>query len=94
VANSNLFDESAGSGISEFSNAGAGLSPTTFKGGGVNAPSSIAVDGSGNVWAVNSYTGTANPPAGTVTELIGAGVPVVTPIVQGLQTGFTPGSQP
>jgi streptogramin lyase len=94
VANSNLFSTSAGSGVSEFSNAGAGLSPTTFKGGGVNAPSSIAVDGSGNVWAVNSFTGTANPPAGTVTELIGAGVPVVTPIVQGLQTGFTPGSQP
>ncbi len=94
VANSNLFDSSAGPGVSEFSNTGAGLSPKTFQGGGVNAPSSIAVDGSGNVWAVNSFTGTANPPAGTVTELIGAGVPVVTPIVQGLQTGFTPGSKP
>lgn len=49
-------------GMSEFSNAGAALSPSTggylniggYFGGGLNGPSSVAIDGIGNAWFVNS----------------------------------------
>jgi hypothetical protein len=70
--------------VSEFSNSG---SPITGSGGyGVRPfPKSIAVDGSGDVWVTNG-----NGPSGnagdneTTSELIGAAVPVITPIVAGL----------
>jgi streptogramin lyase len=76
-----------GLGVSEFSNSGTGLSPKEFLGGGSNSPASIAIDGSGNVW-------TAAGDAATVSELIGAAVPVVTPIAAGLTAPYTPGSMP
>jgi hypothetical protein len=49
-------------GMSELSNAGVALSPSTggylniggYFGGGLNGPSSVAIDGNGNAWFVNS----------------------------------------
>ena len=81
--------------LSEFSNAGVALSPTTGYGSSsttacqyICVPLSIAVDGSGNVWVANSqwnYRASRVP----VTVLIGAAVPVVTPIAGGLPTTLT-----
>jgi DNA-binding beta-propeller fold protein YncE len=68
--------------ISELSNAGVPLSPSTgYTGGGVNQPSYIAIDGSGNVWTANAGPGNN----GSVTELIGGAAPVVTPIALGVK---------
>ena len=75
--------------LSEFSAVGSALSPTgsasssTTVTGGFQKPAAvlpstpfgIAVDPSGNVWV-----GSIDPSATSVTELVGAAVPVVTPI--------------
>jgi streptogramin lyase len=64
--------------VVELSNSGAAISPST---GYLEAnhidPLGIAIDGSGNVWFPN-YLGE------TVSELIGAATPVITPISAGL----------
>jgi hypothetical protein len=63
--------------VTELSSAGAALSGSNgYTGGGLNAPYGIAIDGSGNAWVSNL--------AGSVTELIGIGIPVITPIAAGL----------
>jgi hypothetical protein len=63
--------------VSELSNAGVALSPSSgYTGGGLGEPLSIAIDGSGNVWTVNY--------SWSLTELIGAATPVITPICAGL----------
>lgn len=64
-----------GSALSEFSNAGTPLSPST--GYGSTGWSSVAIDGSGNIWGSSS--------SGMI-EMIGAAVPVVTPISAGAGT--------
>jgi len=72
--------------VTEFSNTGTVISPSTgFMGGGtaganMNVPYDIAVDGSGNVWVCNS----ANSPNSSLSEFVGAAVPVVTPVSAGL----------
>lgn len=80
--------------LSEFSNAGAPISPST----GYKAPGvliiGIAPDGSGNLWA----TGATSTPVGNcdtfnVLEFIGASAPVVTPIATGVKNN-TLGSRP
>ena len=61
--------------VSEFSNSGTALSPST----GFYIPSSsdgVAVDGSGNVWVCTRFG---------FYELVGAAVPVVTPISVGVR---------
>jgi ligand-binding sensor domain-containing protein len=64
-----------GSALSEFSNTGTPLSPST---GYVPAGwSSVAIDGSGDVWGSSS--------SGMI-EMIGAAVPVVTPVSAGAGT--------
>jgi hypothetical protein len=65
--------------ISAFSPSGAVMTPqagfhTTY----MYNPSSIAIDGSGNVWVPDQYYA-------TVLEFIGAAVPVVTPISAGVR---------
>jgi len=48
-------------------------------------PNGLAIDGSGNVWVANlGATGTA----GTVTEFIGAAVPIATPVVANLLSPY------
>jgi hypothetical protein len=65
--------------VSEFSNAGVALSPSTgYIGGGLGVPGAVAVDGSGNVWVTDFY------PGGGLNELVGAATPVITPICAGL----------
>ncbi|MDR3734544.1 MAG: hypothetical protein P4L10_03295 [Acidobacteriaceae bacterium] len=60
--------------VSEFSNAGAAISPaTTGFVHTMNSPFDIAVDASGNVWVTSSNTA-------YVTEIVGAAAPAVTPI--------------
>lgn len=72
----------ANSSASEISNAGTVLSPSTgFQGGHIYGPQAVAVDGSGNVWIANSINA---PDNGSLTEFIGAGIPVITPTVAGL----------
>jgi hypothetical protein len=72
-----------GGSISEFSNSGVAISPSTgFTGGaGLSQPYSIAIDGSGDVWTGNDQINGDNA---SVTEFIGAAVPVVTPIAAGV----------
>jgi hypothetical protein len=65
------------SSISEFSSVGVAISPSTGYQAGLNISLSLAIDGSGNVWTTNSNLN-------TVTEFVGAGSPVVTPIVANL----------
>jgi len=65
--------------ISEFNSSGFPISSSTGYLAGLNQSLRIAIDGSGNVWVPNA---TLN----SVTEFIGAAVPVVTPTV-GILTG-------
>jgi len=86
----NMWFANSGSSVSEFSSGGSALSPsgTGYQGNGVfNTPYAIAVDGSGNVWVADEV-------ANTVVEMVGLATPVVTPLVAGLHTPYTPGSQP
>ena len=63
--------------ITELSSSGSILSGLNgLTGGNLDYPLSIAIDGSGNVWVGSSFS--------AVSELIGAAVPVITPVVAGL----------
>jgi streptogramin lyase len=63
-----------GKSVTELNNSGAAFSPSTgFIGGAMSSPFSLAIDGSGNVWVSNN---TGN----SVTEIVGAAAPVVTPL--------------
>jgi sugar lactone lactonase YvrE len=71
--------------VSEFSSTGTAITGTNGYGYNNNALSGVAVlaiDGSGNIWLTNpEATGDA---ANTLTELVGAAAPVVTPKVANL----------
>ena len=72
--------------VTELSNAGAAITGTSgYTGGGLNEPYGIAIDGSGNAWVSNH----ANGAEGSMTEMIGVGTPVMTPIAAGLPTTTT-----
>lgn len=72
--------------VSQFSNAGAALSPTVgFTGGGLSSPTGIAVDQAGNVWVSNGGNN-------SITEIIGAGAPVA-PVTAAI-TNTTEGEKP
>jgi streptogramin lyase len=65
-----------GKSVTELNNSGAAFSPSTgFIGGAMSSPFSLAIDGSGNVWVSNNATG-----SNSVTEIVGAAAPVVTPL--------------
>jgi len=69
-----------------YSATGTALSPT---GGFVHTykePYGIAIDPSGNVWVGNENAAATATVQGYVTEIVGAAVPVVTPIAAGLPT--------
>lgn len=77
--------------VTELNNTGAPVSGSTGYGPGLfNGPQSIAIDGSGNVWVANVNSNSANT---AITELVGAGVPRVTPLSYAIQTG-TLGTRP
>jgi PKD domain len=72
--------------ITELSSSGSILSGANgFTSGGLDFPLSIAIDGSGNVWVGSSLY--------AVSELIGAAVPVVTPLAVGVKNN-TLGTRP
>jgi hypothetical protein len=65
-----------GNSVTELNNSGAAFSPSTgFIGGAMSSPFSLAMDGSGNVWVSNNNLG-----SNSVTEIVGAAAPVVTPL--------------
>jgi hypothetical protein len=65
--------------LSEFSNGGTALTTSTgYTNASLLNPSGIAVDGSGDVWVTNNNNS-------TVSEFIGAGIPVVTPLAVGVK---------
>jgi len=65
-----------GNSVTKLSNTGLVRSPTLgFTGGGMSSPYNLAIDGSGNVWVSNNATG-----SNSVTEIVGAAAPVVTPL--------------
>jgi hypothetical protein len=70
--------------VSALTSTGAAYSGTTGFTAGLNHVNGVAVDNAGNVWLTSCGSactgGTAD--AGSVVELIGAAVPVVTPIAQ------------
>ena len=67
----NIWVANLGVGVSEFDSSGAPLSPRqAFGGPEITGATSIAVDRAGNIWAG----------FGSVAEIVGAGVPVVTPL--------------
>jgi PKD repeat protein len=79
-------------GISELSNSGAPLSPSTgfmdnaYLAGGFGAlydPGRPAVDGSGNVWLSNGAQGANN-----VIEFVGIATPVTTPLAVGVKNNM------
>ena len=65
----------------EFSNSASILSPNAgyTVGGALDGAGGVAVDGSGDVWLANHF-------GNSITEVIGAAVPVVTPLSVGIQT--------
>jgi len=72
--------------VSEFNSSGGAVSYSSGYAGGASGTAlgsltAIAVDGSGDVWVVNQS-------GGDVVELIGAGTPVVTPIVANLVSPY------
>jgi len=68
--------------VSQFTNGGVGVTPNpAYTGSGtIYAPINVAVDGSGDVWVTNSN--------GSLTEMIGAAGPVVTPVVANLVSPY------
>jgi len=80
--------------LSEFSNSGAALSPSSGYAGSYfgiyGSPTSIAIDGSGNVW-ISSGVSSSGPVATVpmLTEFIGIATPVITPIAAGLPAAPT-----
>jgi streptogramin lyase len=90
LANNSGVQGNYADGLSAFNSAGTALSTATgYSGGGLNFPYDVAVDGSGNVWATNPDGPLNNNIVGSVTELIGAGIPVVTPIAASLASPYT-----
>jgi hypothetical protein len=84
-----------GTSVSEFSSAGAILSPANGVGGstvvgfshsagGLGSGHGVAIDPSGNVWIANYIAPSGTVLQGGVFELVGAGVPTVTPIALAL----------
>jgi streptogramin lyase len=64
-----------GNSVTELTNSGVAVSPTTGYNGVISAPFGIAVDSSGNVWVGNNASG-----SNSITEIVGAAAPVVTPL--------------
>ena len=87
VANNLLATGKPGNSVTELNNSGAAFSPSTgFIGGAMSSPFSLAIDGSGNVWVSNN---TGN----SVTEIVGAAAPVVTPLALAVKNN-TLGTRP
>lgn len=78
--NGNVWATANGS-ILEYNSSGTPITGSNGYQPGLYGLQGIAIDGSGNVWAT-SFSG------GTLTELVGAAVPVVTPMLANLLTPY------
>jgi secreted PhoX family phosphatase len=73
--------------VSVLNNAGAAVSPSTgYQSGNLSMPSGIVVDSAGSVWVTNRGNN-------SVSKILGAATPVVTPTVTGT-TNKTLGTRP
>ena len=72
-----------GNSVSEFNSSGTAITGSNGYtcAGCMNSPAGPVIDGSGNAWVANGNN--------TITELIGAATPVITPIVAGLPLTLT-----
>lgn len=79
--------------VAELSSTGSILSGVNGYGsnGSVVSPNAIAIDSSGNIWVTDPSGGAAA--IGSVTELVGAATPVVTPLAVGVKNN-TLGTRP
>jgi PKD repeat protein len=76
--------------VSELSSTGSALSAANgYVGPGLATPGGIAIDGSGDVWVANNNIASGD----SVTEFIGAAIPVVTPLSVGVKNN-TLGTRP
>ncbi len=82
-------------GVAELTNSGVVISPS----GGytspatMGAPNDVAIDSSGNVWLADAFLPVSFASGNNVVELVGAAVPVVTPIATAVKNG-TIGARP
>jgi ligand-binding sensor domain-containing protein len=76
--------------LGEFNSTGSISGSSGFSDGYTSAYVGLAIDGSGNVWVVRPG-GIGGTTTGSLTEYVGAAVPVVTPIVANLRAPY--GSQ-
>jgi hypothetical protein len=85
------FGASAAGNVIQYSDTGTLLSPSAGYAHTYNEPIGMAIDPSGNVWIADNNTSSAKGSATSpqITEIVGAAVPVVTPLAAGLPT--TPG---
>jgi streptogramin lyase len=68
-----------GASVVEYGHSGSLLSSSFgYNSGFINYPAGVAIDGSGNVWVTNSFDV-------SITELIGAAAPVITPLSAGVK---------
>ena len=84
-----------GGSVAELTNSGILLSGDNgyaFNGNSVVLPQAVAIDGSGNVW-IGNLAGNGNAANGSITELVGAAAPVVTPLAVGVKNN-TLGTKP
>jgi hypothetical protein len=93
----------AGSGASVYLNSsGANNVPNneflhgTGNGGTATAPFGIGIDATGNVWVTNAGCNVANciPGSFTLTEIVGAGYPTITPVSAQITNGNLVGTEP
>jgi len=68
----------------------------TGQGGTATAPYGIGIDASGNVWMTNAGCTTTNCTPGnfTLTEIVGAGYPTITPVSAQITSGNLVGTEP
>ena len=79
---SNIWVANENGSVSELANDGTPISPSTgYTGGGLSSSAGIAIDGSGNVWVANEGTS-------TLTEIVGAAAPAVTPLSTALRANL------
>jgi hypothetical protein len=68
--------------VIEMNNTGSILSGSSgYQGGGTFGVQAVAVDGSGNVWALKNFS------SNTISQLVGVATPVVTPFSVGIKNG-------
>ena len=84
----NIWTSQAASGgaVYAYTPSGGALSPSVGFAHTYKTPYQVAIDPSGNVWVGNSSASSSASVQGFVTEIVGAAIPVVTPIAAGLPT--------